>query len=63
MQQMIYMGAIANGGRAVTPYYVKGITNSLGIPCYFHLPSSEDRMMQGPIADKLTELMLSLIHI
>ena len=57
IQQLIYMGAIANGGQAVTPYYVKSITNALGIPCYFHLSSKEDRMMDGEVADRMTELM------
>jgi len=57
MQYMIYMGAIANGGKATTPYYVSSVKNSFGIPRYFHIPSKQARMLEPQTANDLKTLM------
>ena len=57
MQYMIYMGAIANGGQAVTPYYIGNVNTSLGIPSNLRFNSKESRMLSTETADELKKLM------
>lgn len=54
MQFLIYMGAIANGGTAVTPYYVDSTAKLLN---QVKLDSKENRMLSQDTADQLKKLM------
>ena len=54
MQYLIYMGAIANGGQAVTPYY---IDNSSKLLNKVNLGSKEDRMLSADTAAQLKDMM------
>ena len=55
MQYLIYMGAIANGGVAVTPYYVDDTFTSL--LSRLHLSQQESRMLSAETAERLKQLM------
>lgn len=57
MQYLIFMGAVAGGGEAVTPYYVDNVTSSYGLPSYLYHSSTEDRMFSQASADALKALM------
>lgn len=57
MHFMIYMGAIANGGQAVTPYYIESIKSKWGIPSFFKFDKKVDRMMEEDVAAQLKKLM------
>lgn len=63
MGYMIYMGAVANGGRAVTPYYIKEIKTAYGLPQYFHFPSKEGRMLSEETAASLKSLMRNAVKV
>lgn len=54
---MVYMGAIANGGKAAEPYLIKKTVNSLGIPSLPHFPHKTGRLVSGDTAETMTELM------
>ena len=52
---MVYMGAIANGGRAAQPYLI-GKTES-ALPSLPHLPSKTGQLLSASAAEQLTELL------
>ena len=54
---MVYMGAIANGGRAAVPYLVKKTVSPLGIPSLPHIPRRTDLLVSGDTAKRMQELM------
>lgn len=54
---MVYMGAIANGGKAAEPYLIKKTVSSLGIPSLPHLPHKTERLVSGDTAEVMAELM------
>ena len=54
---MVYMGAIANGGRAAEPYLIGKTVSPLGIPSLPHLPSKTGRLVSASTAERLTELL------
>ena len=53
---MTFVGAIAAGGRGVTPYLVENITSD-GITSYQAKTKQEQRLMSASTAEKLQELM------
>lgn len=57
MQFLIYMGAIARGGQAVTPYYIDSVKAFYGFPQYLRFPSKESRMIQEETAQTLKQMM------
>ena len=54
---MVYMGAIANGGRAAEPYLILRTENALGIPSLPRLPHKTGTLVSSGTAEKLSELM------
>lgn len=57
VQMMMACGAIANGGRAVTPYIVKTIRSPLGFPVYNASAKTGDAMMSAGTAKQLGKMM------
>lgn len=58
IQYMIYMGAIANEGQAVTPYYVKSVYNSYGLIQYHKVISSKESQMINTETAKYLKAMM-----
>ena len=54
---MVYMGAIANGGKAAEPYLILKTKNGLGIPSLPHWTRKTSPLIDGVTAEKLAELM------
>ena len=54
---MVYMGAIANGGKAAEPYLIDKTVSALGIPSLHHSSKSTDRLLSAAAAERLTEMM------
>lgn len=54
---MVYMGAIAGGGRAAEPYLILKTKSGLGIPSLPRLPRKTGRLLDGGTAERLAELM------
>lgn len=54
---MVYMGAIANGGRAAEPYLIQKTVSSLGIPSLPKLTSRTGTLISSATAEKVAELM------
>ena len=54
---MVYMGAIAGGGRAAEPYLILKTRSGLGIPSLPRLPRKTGRLLDGGTAERLAELM------
>ena len=54
---MVYMGAIAGGGRAAEPYLILKTKSGLGLPSLPRLPRKTGRLLDGGTAERLAELM------
>lgn len=54
---MVYMGAIANGGKAAEPYLIGKTVNVLGIPSFPHVAQNTERLISAGTAERLTELL------
>ena len=54
---MVYMGAIANGGKAAEPYLIQKTVNALGVPSLPHLPRKTGTLISRNTAERLAELM------
>lgn len=54
---MIYMGAVAGGGRAAEPYLILKTKNALGIPSLPHIPGRTGKLVSPATAERLAELM------
>ena len=54
---MVYMGAIAGGGRAAWPYLIAGSKNGLGIPSLPRWTRKTGTLIDQGTAEKLAELM------
>ena len=54
---MVYMGAIANGGKAACPYLIEKTVNSLGLPSLPHLTRKTGTLVSGKTADMLADMM------
>ncbi len=52
-----YMGAIANGGRAVTPKLIYKVTTQAGIPVHFDLLPDKETLLSKETAATLAEMM------
>lgn len=57
MHMMILMGAIANGGQPVTPYYISQVSTPLGIPSHMGTGNPGDRLMTEGTANALSDIM------
>ncbi|MDY3986182.1 penicillin-binding transpeptidase domain-containing protein [Dysosmobacter sp.] len=54
---MVYMGAIANGGKAAEPYLIQKTVSALGIPSLPHLTRKTGTLVSGNTADALADMM------
>ena len=54
---MVYMGAIANGGRAAKPYLIEKTVSALGVPSLPHSTKMTGELVGKDTAAALTELM------
>ena len=54
---MIYMGAVANGGKAAEPYLIGRTTSALGLPSLPHLTTHTRRLVDADTAEMLADLM------
>ncbi len=56
-QFMVFMGAVANSGKAVTPHVVKSVKNAAGLPQSVPYGSQTIDMIDSKTADELKSLM------
>ena len=54
---MLYMGAIANGGRAAEPYLIEKTVGALGLPSLPHFTTHTGRLIEADTAEALADLM------
>ncbi len=54
---MVYMGAIANGGKAAKPYLIEKIVNSLGLPSLPHLTRHTGTLIASDTAAQMADMM------
>lgn len=54
---MVYMGAIAGGGRAAEPYLILRTKNALGIPSLPHIPGKTGTLVSRAAAEELANMM------
>lgn len=54
---MVYMGAIANGGRAAEPYLIGRTESALGLPSLPRVPRKTGRLVSASTAEDLTEFL------
>ena len=54
---MVYMGAIANGGRAAEPYLIQKTVSALGVPSLPHVTGKTDRLVSASTASALADMM------
>lgn len=59
---MVYMGAIANGGRAAEPYLIKKTVSTLGLPSLPHFTSKTGTLIAKDTASQLAELMAANVE-
>lgn len=54
---MVYMGAIANGGKAAVPQLIYRTVTPLGIPASFYLPHKTGTLISSTTAETLSGMM------
>lgn len=54
---MVYMGAIANGGRAAVPRLISKVTTSFGLRVSMEIPRKTGRLIASETAQKLAAMM------
>ena len=54
---MLYMGAIANGGRAAEPNLIEKTVGALGLPSLPHFTTHTGRLIEADTAEALADLM------
>lgn len=59
---MVYMGAIAGGGRAAEPYLIQKTVSALGLPSLPHLPRKTGTLVSGGTAETLADLMAANVE-
>jgi len=59
---MVYMGAIAGGGRAAEPYLIQKTVSALGLPSLPHLPQKTGTLVSGSTAATLADLMAANVE-
>ena len=59
---MVYMGAIANGGRAAEPYLILRTKNALGVPSLPHISGKTGTLVSAGTAEKLADMMAANVE-
>ena len=59
---MLYMGAIANGGRTAEPYLVDKTVSVLGIPSLPHVAGKTGKLISANTADQIAEMMAANVE-
>lgn len=59
---MVYMGAIANGGRAAKPYLIGKTVSALGLPSLPHLTRRTGTLVSGGTAETLADMMAANVE-
>jgi len=59
---MVYMGAIANGGRAAEPYLIQKTVSALGIPSLPHLTRRTGTLVRSGTASQLADMMAANVE-
>lgn len=59
---MVYMGAIAGGGRAAEPYLIKKTVSALGLPSLPHLAGKTGTLISGGTAETLADMMAANVE-
>ena len=59
---MVYMGAIANGGKAAEPYLIQKTVGVLGLPSLPHIPGRTGTLVSAATAARLRELMAANVE-
>lgn len=59
---MVYMGAIANGGRAAKPYLIGKTVSALGLPSLPHLTRKTGTLVSGGTAETLADMMAANVE-
>ena len=59
---MVYMGAIANGGKAAEPYLVQKTVSAMGVPSLPKLPGKTDTLISAQTAEQLADLMAANVE-
>ena len=54
---LLWMGAIANGGKAAEPYLIEKTVSALGIPSLPHITRHTGQLIDGKTAATVTEYM------
>ena len=59
---MVYMGAVANGGRAAKPYLIQKTVSPLGIPSLPHVTTKTGTLISDRTASKLADMMAAHVE-
>lgn len=59
---MVYMGAIANGGKAAKPYLIEKTVSALGLPSLPHLTRKTGTLVSASTAEKLADMMAANVE-
>ena len=59
---MVYMGAIANGGKAAEPYLIQKTVSPLGIPSLPHLRTKTSALIASDTAEVLGDMMAANVE-
>ena len=54
---MVYMGAIANGGKAAQPYLIDKTVGALGLPSLPHMTKKTEGLVEKDTARAIAEMM------
>lgn len=59
---MVYMGAIANGGKAAKPYLIEKTVSALGLPSLPHLTRKTGTLVSAGTAETLADMMAANVE-
>lgn len=59
---MVYMGAVANGGKAAKPYLIEKTVSPLGIPSLPHITTKTGRLVSASTAKTLADMMATNVE-
>ena len=59
---MVYMGAVANGGKAAKPYLIQKTVSPLGIPSLPHVTTRTGTLISSGTASKMADMMAANVE-